>query len=282
MRVKFYYSAKLARKNRKPDNTNKHKVPFPKLAREVIRTSDIVLEIVDARFIDKTRNTKLEDEVKNQSKQLIVVLNKADLVEVNEVKKNYDLKSLEPYVFFSTKNRIGRTRLRHLIHMEARSSSFEKARVGIIGYPNTGKSSVINALAGGGRAGTSPQAGFTKGIQKIKFSKNILLLDTPGVIGTEDGTSTDTAVTKRHAEISVKRYDSVKYPDMVVHQIMTEHPGLLEGFYGIDADGDVEMLIEELGKKWHLVKKGGEIHVDRTARQILKAWQDGKMSGKKK
>jgi len=52
----------------------------------------------------------------------------------------------------------------------------------LIGYPNTGKSSVINMITRRGVAKTAKQAGFTKGMQKIRMDDKILILDTPGVI----------------------------------------------------------------------------------------------------
>ena len=280
MRVKYLFSSRFAQKTRKPSYTNQHKVSFPKQAREVIQLADVVLEILDARFIDKTRNAELEAVVKEQGKKIIYVLNKADLVNVGELKRNYDLSSIEPYIFFSSKNKIGRARLRELISREASKVKFEKARVGVIGYPNTGKSSLINVLSGGKRAGTSSQAGFTTSIQKIKFSKNIIIIDSPGVILRKEENSHVGSVVKKQTEIGVKNYERVRYPDFVVHEIMKENKGIFDEFYGINSGNDVEILLETLGKKWRLLKKGGTIDLDRTARKILRDWQEGKIRGK--
>lgn len=277
MRVKYYYSSKLARKNRKPDNINAHKIPFPTLAREVIKKSDILLEVLDARFIDKTRNRELEEEARKQGKKIIFVLNKADLISVSDLKLNYDLSSLIPYVLFSSKNKVGRARLRQVINIEASKIKFEQVRVGVIGYPNTGKSTLINILAGGKRAGTSPRAGFTKSIQKIRFNKKIIILDSPGVISEDEINSINARIVKKQAEIGVKNYDKVKYPDLIINEIMKEHPTIFDKFYGVDSEGDVEILLEKLGRKWNFLKKKGEADYDRTARKILKDWQEGKI-----
>ena len=276
MRVKYYYSSKLARKNRKPDNINAHRIPFPKLAREVIQKSDILLEVLDARFIDKTRNLELEKEASRLGKKIIFVLNKADLISVSDLKLNYDLTSLQPYVLFSSKNKIGRARLRQVINIEASKIKFDQVKVGVIGYPNTGKSTLINILAGGKRAGTSPRAGFTKAIQKIRFNKKIIILDSPGVISEDEINSINAKIVKKQTEIGVKNYDMVKYPDLIINEIMKEHSTIFDKFYGVDSEGDVELLLEKLGRKWKFLKKKGEVDYDRTARKILKDWQEGK------
>src|SRR3989344_1079457 len=277
MRVKYNFSSRLTRKTRKPSYTNKHSVAFPKQAKEVIRTSDIVLEVIDSRFIDKTRNKELEEEVKKAGKKIIFVLNKVDLIDIKNLKINYDLSSIKPYVLFSIKNRIGRARLREIINIEAKKSDFEKARVGVIGYPNTGKSSVINVLSGGKRAGTSSQAGFTKSIQKVRFNKNIIILDSPGVIFSGEENSLAGKIIKRHVEICVKDYGKVKYPDLIINDIMKEHKKVFDDFYGVDSEEDAENLLWILGKKWNFLKRGGVVDKDRTARKILKDWQEGKI-----
>lgn len=301
MRVKYSFSS---RRTRKIDSHNKHRQEYPSLAKEVISASDIVLEVLDARFIEQTRNKELEDFANAQGKKLIYVINKADLVKVEHI--DY----LEPYIFVSTIVHTGRRALRDRIRIEAKRAAKKipddfadekehleiqkqgvgyrrflkvgkEVHVGVIGYPNVGKSSLINMLSGKGAARTSPRAGFTRGIQKVRFAPGILLLDTPGVMSDEDAAASQSAHLKKHAIIGVRTYDSMKNPDFVVAEIMTEHPGLFESFYEIDADGDVEILLSELGKRRRFLIKGGLVDVDRTARLVLKDWQEGSIGWKK-
>jgi len=153
----------------------------------------------------------------------------------------------------------------------------KKARIGVVGYPNTGKSSIINILASGRGVGVGGAAGFTRGIQKIRFSKDILVLDTPGVIPDKEDFNINAWSFKKHAEIGVKTFDKVESPDLVVMQLMKNNPGLFELFYNIDADGDVEILLDKLGRRLGFVKKGNEVDTDRAARFVLKDWQSGKI-----
>ncbi|MBS3083408.1 hypothetical protein J4423_01240 [Candidatus Pacearchaeota archaeon] len=77
--------------------------------------------------------------------------------------------------------------------------------------------------------------------------------------------------------IGVRTYDSTKNPEFVVAEIMQDNPGLFEYHYKINAEGDSEVLLEELGRKRNFLIKGGAIDTDRTARIILKEWQSGKI-----
>ena len=312
MRVKFTFSS---RKTRKIDSHNKHRQEYPSLAREVIGSSDIILQILDARFVQETRNFQMEEYAREHGKILVYVLNKADLVRSDDLERSGVVSELKPHIFLSCKNHQGRRELRELIRIQAKN--FKRAKnkekkteeekqeeregethlelhkhgigykkffkigdevhVGVIGYPNVGKSSIINMLTGKGSARTSPKAGFTRGIQKVKLAKGIMLLDTPGVMSDEDAAASQLAHLKKHAMIGVRTYDSTKNPEFVVAEIMSDNPGLFEYHYKIEANGDAEILLEELGRKRSFLIKGGEIDMDRTARLVLRDWQSGKI-----
>lgn len=306
MKPKFVFSS---RRTRKIDSHNKHRQSYPSLAKEVIMASDIVLEILDSRFIKETRNHLLEDYARENGKLLIYILNKADLLDTQKIKLSGIIDDLKPYVFLSCITHQGRRELRETIRIQAKNfkktkkniteelpSDYEhlesnkqgkgsqkffkvgtEIHVGVIGYPNVGKSSIINMLTGRGSAKTSPKAGFTRGIQKIKLADGVMLLDTPGVMSDEDAAASQSAHLKKHAMIGVRTYDSTKNPEFVVAEIMKENPGLFEAHYHINAKGDSEVLLEELGKKRKFLIKGSAIDTDRTARIILKEWQSGKI-----
>ncbi|HLC53381.1 MAG TPA: GTPase [Candidatus Nanoarchaeia archaeon] len=274
MRVRYSFSS---RKTGTIEGTNKHKKPVPHIVKEVIRISDVILEVLDARFIEETRNRELEALIREGNKVLIYVVNKADLVDIREVKRRDEFKAIKPYVFFSCTSLIGRKRLRDMIKICVKRLAMKRqAHVGIIGYPNTGKSSLINLLTGRKAMGTSSVAGFTKGMQKIRFTKDILILDTPGIIPLAEESILTRDIVKKHATIGIGRYDRIKDPEFVVARLMQEYPGMMEEFYSIDANGDAEILLLELGRKRNLLSKGGQIDIDRTARLVLKDWQENK------
>jgi hypothetical protein len=153
----------------------------------------------------------------------------------------------------------------------------EKVIVGILGYPNTGKSSLINILIGKSSAPASSQSGYTKSMQKIKLTKGIMLLDSPGVIPKIEYSSIDFKKIAKHAKIGSRTYSHVKDPEQIISELVHLYPGLIEKHYEIDAEGNVETLIEELGKQKNMYKKGGIVDEDKVSRLILKDWQEGKI-----
>jgi hypothetical protein len=317
-------------------NIKKQRGKYPDVMKDVVRISDIVLEILDARYVEETRNREVEADVLKKGKKLVFVLNKADLVDKKDVVLPKDMR---PFVFVSATKGTGSKDLKGKIQMEAKrilkafsegtqkmgeSGKFSKLKdkerrdalakaekgkvvksvrserrvhVGVIGYPNAGKSSVINMITKRGVAKTAKQAGFTKGMQKIRMSEGILILDTPGVIP-ESEYSTEAGSFAKDVKVGARTYSDVKNPEDVVFYLMSapepkdadnvtkaergkideaeRNAKAINAFYGF-SDLGVEELIEELGKKKGYLGKGGKVDVDRTARLVLRDWQLGEI-----
>ena len=264
---------KQARSTKRLKNIRKQKGKYPLLLKQVIETSDIILEILDARFPKEMKNKEIEKLVKNKGKKIIYVLNKSDLTRKRDLRLN-------PRVFVSCKNKKGITELRDKIKEEAtkikKIGKYNRIKVGVIGYPNTGKSSLINLLIRRTSAMTGSEAGFTKGIQRLRLTKDIHLLDSPGVIPKEKYSMTSEEKIAQQVKVGGRSYNQVKNPELALNEITKSHKKELEKFYKIKFN-DAEDLIEKIGKRKSFLKKHGEVNSDRTAREILKDWQLGKI-----
>lgn len=58
---------------------------------------------------------------------------------------------------------------------------------------------------------------------------------------------------------------------------MKEYPKMAENYYSLEVNGDSELLLDKLGRKWGFLSKGNTVNLDKTARRVLKDWQSGKM-----
>ena len=272
MRPRYSFSS---RRTGRIAKMRKQREKYPDLLMKIVEDSDIILEILDARFPEETRNKEIEDKINKLDKKIIYVLNKSDLTTLKKIKEF----KLYPRRDISCKERKGIRKLRNLIKELAKKVKKKKERtaIGIIGYPNTGKSSLINILIGKASAGTGAQAGFTRGIQKLKLDENTILLDSPGVIPKEKYSPIEKEKIAKHTKVGGRSYSQVKEPDLVIMQIMKDHPNVLEKFYKIKSNNNSEILIEKIGKKKGFIKKGGKVNEDTTSRYILKDWQEGKI-----
>ncbi|MFH1638684.1 MAG: GTPase [Candidatus Woesearchaeota archaeon] len=238
--------------------------PFWEIVNSVISKSDIILEVLDARFPYETRNEEIEAKVRKSQKTILYIFNKCDLVEKRELEK---LK-LKPSVFISATKHLGTSILMKSL---ARLAAKKKVVIGVVGYPNTGKSSVINALKGRSSASSSPQSGHTKGEQLIKISKNIYLIDTPGVLPYKEKDEV------KHSLIGSLDFSRVKDPEDTVLKIIQKYSRAIEKHYGVRHDAPEEVL-ENIAVKKNNLKKGGKPDIKTTATAILRDIQRGKLT----
>jgi len=248
---------------------------FAARASTVIRMSDIILEIVDARFAEATRNRQLERKAVAQEKTLIVVANKVDLAEEQKIRAEKQRIMQEfPCILMSAKERKGKKRLLQEI---GKASHGESVVVGVIGYPNTGKSSIVNLLKGKKSARTSRKAGFTRGEQEIKISETLSVIDTPGVIPVKERDEFKLFLVgaKNTQDLKDREFAAEKLAEL----LLKEKPGLLEKVYGIKAKECGEVL-EELAFKRNRLLKGGNPDTEAAARILLEDWTKGRLAGK--
>lgn len=238
---------------------------FWQIVDDVIYEADILLMVVDARLIKETYNEEIVEKVKSRNKPLITVVNKADLVEKSHLEK-YKQK-YHPCVFVSATQMLGTTLLKKAILKESKG---ESCRVGVLGYPNTGKSSVINALRGRASAKVSSISGYTTGRQIIRASK-IVLLDTPGVIPYSEKDD------HKHIIIATKNFYDSKDPDIALLALIEETGHLLFHHYDVKKGRDDEETLENFAKKLNRFKKGGIPDIETSSKIILKDWQQGKI-----
>jgi len=237
------------------------------IVNKILHDCNLILEILDARFPEETRNKEIEEKVRRQGKKLIYVINKCDLVPKHyllEMKKKFD-----PCVFVSARRKYGTSMLYRAI---LRTATKENIVVGVLGYPNTGKSSVINALKGKKSARVSPLAGFTKSVQWVRISQRVMMMDSPGVIPFGEKEHL------KHVLISAADYGSVKDPDLMVMDLMKLYKGHIETHYGVKPNTEhPDKALEEIALKHNKLRKGGVIDTEAMSRIILKDWQQGRI-----
>lgn len=144
--------------------------------------------------------------------------------------------------------------------------------VGFIGYPNVGKSSIVNSLRKKSVCRVAPIPGETKVWQYVTLTRRIYLIDCPGIVYNIGDSETDTVLK------GVVRAEKLDSPDIHVAAILerAEHQSLVET-YGIGKWTDAEDFLEQLGKKTGKLKKGGDANINAVAKQVIVDWQRGRL-----
>jgi ribosome biogenesis GTPase A len=241
-------------------------VNYWKLVNEVIEDADIILLVLDARLPEETRNREIEQKMRQMNKKILYVLNKCDLVTkeaINKIKPDFN-----PCVFVSSKQKYGGTILFKKI-MEM--SKGEKCIVGVLGYPNVGKSSVINLLKGQKSASVSPHSGHTRNKQIISSKGKIKLIDTPGVLPFHEDDLLKKVI------IGAYNPEHLREPDFYAMKLVETHPEMFEKYFDMKYETDAYTFLEKAALKKQILIKGGEPDMVRVSRQLLYDWQRGKV-----
>ncbi|MFX0093317.1 MAG: GTPase [Candidatus Hodarchaeota archaeon] len=239
----------------------------------VIEKSNIVLHVLDSRMIQETRNKDIEEKIRRSKKKIIYVINKSDLVNEKDLRQKIQTQGLGQYVIVSATKGYGVSKLREQIKITAKNMRKSQVNVGVVGYSNVGKSTIINCLKRKKVTQTSPRAGYTRGVHRIRLDSGITLIDSPGDLGSRS----EDQVWK--AKIGTIAIDKIKDPDIVASDLIDTLNGKIEKHYNIDRTSCEHAfdVLEAIALKFHMLRKGGEPDVDKASRMVIKHWQSGKI-----
>lgn len=245
---------------------------------KVIDSSDVVLQVLDARDPLGTRSPPVEKYLKNEKahKHLIFVLNKVDLVPTWVTQRWVAILSAEyPTVAFhaSLTHPFGKGSLINLMRQFSKLHVDKKQiSVGLIGYPNTGKSSIINTLRSKKVCKVAPIAGETKVWQYVTLMRRIYLIDCPGIVYPSAETDTEKVLK------GVVRVELIQNPeDYIVPVLERVKPEYIRKTYKIPEWTDSVDFLEKLAKRTGKLLKKGEPDISQVARMVLNDWQRGKL-----
>lgn len=241
----------------------------------IIRRADIILEVVDARDPISTRSRKLERLVAALNKKLIIVLNKSDLVPRHVAEKWKRILNNRGYraVYVAARDHKGTRVLRRTIN-ELREA--DPTIVAVVGFPKTGKSTIINALKGRHSASTSPipgSPGYTRRAQLYRIGQKLYMLDTPGIIPVEGGPLE--AIIRGYAPEELR--DPIKPAIMLIERALKYNPYAIKEAYGIDERDPYKILELIAIKRGWFYKKDKEPLVEEAARTVIRDYHEGKL-----
>ena len=310
---------------------------YDKIYKSVLDSADIVLYVLDARNPNGTRSREIERQimaVDGGSKRLILILNKIDLIPPPVLKswlvylrryfptlplrannpapnaRTWDHKAL-------TVKGTSETLLRALKTYAHAKQLKRSTSVGVIGYPNVGKSSVINALTsrlgGSGSAGRNQnlacpvgaEAGITTSLREVKIDNKLKLLDSPGIVfpsDTPDSNNTQLSGKERSLARRNTQANLILLNAIPPKQITDPIPAITLLLQRLSASQDTfsklldlyglpplmsasspspmttDFLIQVARKRGRL-GKGGVPNILSAAMTVLSDWRDGRIQG---
>ena len=256
-----------------------------KQIKESLLKTDVVIEILDARIPNASRNPMIEDLVTD--KPSVVVLNKSDLGDPSVMKRWEDYfkgenKEAVQVSAITGKNINGIIEKSRKLCADEEWFGKRAVRVMIIGVPNVGKSAIVNYLAGKKKQDVSNRPGVTRDVKKIKLTDRLHLVDTPGVLWHkfEDqsvgeklailGSINDAILFREDIAMKGLEIMAVFYPERLTERYKLKKEDLLKPSHE---------LLEIIGGKRGCLVKGGVVDTDKASRIILTEIRDGKLGG---
>lgn len=273
--------------------------------KSVCNQADVIIEVLDARDPLGCRARAVEAAIlgKDPSKRIILLLNKIDLIPLAITEKWLAyLRHEFPCVAFKASTQqqrskfsrrkgratkvsqkdlagsgcVGADTLLQLLKNYCRNRGIKTAiTVGVIGYPNVGKSSVINSLKRSKAASVSAQPGHTKKLQEVTIDSNVKLLDCPGIIFDDktDQTSQD-GLLLRNCLRADEMTDPVRSVEAMLRRV---GPRKFHEIYQLEHFSSSEEFLRLMAAKKGKLRKGGAIDINATAHSILQDWNAGKI-----
>ncbi|GKZ18152.1 hypothetical protein AbraIFM66951_000325 [Aspergillus brasiliensis] len=294
---------------------------FDKVFKQVVDNADVVLYVLDARDPEGTRSKEVEREIMSAdggNKRLILILNKIDLVPPPVLKDwLIYLRRYFPTLPLKASNGTGNahsfdhkqltvkgtseTLFRALKSYAHNKQMKRSISVGVIGYPNVGKSSVINALTARLNKGSSnacptgAEAGVTTSLRSVKLDSKLKLIDSPGIVfpNSSDKASKKKKKQEEHARLILLNAvppkqieDPVPAVSLLLKRLSTSEDLIskLLQLYNIPpliptgGDQTHDFLVHVARKRGRL-GKGGVPNIEAAAMTVINDWRDGRIQG---
>jgi ribosome biogenesis GTPase A len=263
---------------------------------ERLKLVDLVYETCDARIPFSSRNPELDKII--GTKPRIVILNKADLADPAKTSRwieSFESENTRACALESTHKK-GFDKL-NAITMDMMKEKLEKAaekgrigrpvRVMVVGAPNTGKSTIINALAGRKAAVTGDKPGVTKDFKWIMTGGRLELMDMAGVLWPRIANAKSGICLTALGSVKEEITDVVKVAYETMKIMIEIYPDLIRERYGVDVDVKVDEdagyfqdpyydLFLEMAKKRGCLMSGGRIDEERFARLFINDLKEGR------
>ena len=255
-------------------------------AAETMEITDLVIEVVDSRCPMASSNPMVEEMRLFRQRPCLKILNKADLADPKITQQWLDhlnAQSNTRAIAMNTKNpgAVGQILPNCRQLAPHRNDASKPLRMMIMGVPNVGKSTLMNALLKRRVANVGDEPAVTKTQQRIELSSDMVLTDTPGMLWPKIELESDGLLLAASHAIGVNAYYEDEVAIFIAGILRTRYPQSLINRYkvkNLETLDDVG-VIEHIAAYRGYLGKGGKIDFEKAAHTLLQDYRDGALGG---
>lgn len=255
---------------------------------ENINLIDIVYVVVDARCPVSTMIKDINEIIKGKTK--ILVMTKKDLCDLDETSKwvkYYEEKGYKVILVDLTNNDDYKKLIKLTLEVAKpiqekrveKGLKSKEIKIGVVGIPNVGKSTLINKLAGKKVSNTGNKPGVTKQVNWLKTSNGFLLLDTPGILWPKIEDNTEALSLASTATIKMEILNMTDIGGYLITFFKNYYKDILENKYKIEISEDPNDIFALLAEKFNFFEKDGEIDYEKVSTKVYNDLVSGSLKG---
>ena len=252
-----------------------------KKAAEAMEKTDMIIEVLDARVPQASRNPMIEELRTFRQRPCLKILNKADLADPQATQQWLDFYNKQKDVHavaLSCKKPADVAKIPKLCMKIAphRGTALKPLRIMIMGIPNVGKSTLMNALLKKRVAQVGDETSVTKTQQRLYLGNNIVLTDTPGMMWPKIEHPSDGLMLAASHAIGSNALIEEEVATFLADILLMHYPTLLTARYGFATEGiDGVSVIEGVANKRAYRIKGGDLDLEKAAHTVLQDYRTG-------
>ena len=252
-----------------------------KKAAEQMENTDLVIEVLDARLPEASCNPMVEELRLFRQRPCLKILNKVDLADpaaTDAWSAYYNAQEGVTAYAMTTKKASDVAKIPALCQQLAphRGVPTKPLRIMIMGIPNVGKSTLMNALLKKKVAKVGDEPAVTKMQQKLYLGKNIILVDTPGMLWPKIALASDGLMLAASHAIGSNALIEDEVAVFLAEVLLERYPDLLTARYGFKTEGmDGIAVVEGVAARRGFRQKGGDLDFEKASHIFLQDYRTG-------
>lgn len=258
-----------------------HMAAARKKAAETMERADVVIEVLDARVPEASSNPMIRELREYRQRPCLKILNKADLADPAATQAWLDYyngqKGVKAVALSCKKpGDVAKVPKLCLPLAPHRGTPLKALRMMIMGIPNVGKSTLMNALLKRRVANVGDEPAVTKSQQSLALNDHMTLIDTPGMMWPKIEHDSDGLMLAASHAIGRNAVIDEEVATFLGDLLLERYPALLAARYKFDVAGlDGASLVEAIAKRRGFRIKGGDFDLEKAALTLLQDYRDG-------